>query len=64
MHLKLRDQQLKTIMYIYRLLYENLMVTTNQKSIISIHSKEKKEYNITLKTFIKSQEKKTKEERE
>ena len=51
-------------MYIYRLLYENLMVTTNQKSIISIHSKEKKEYNITLKTFIKSQEKKTKEERE
>ena len=32
MHLKLRDQQLKTILYIYRLLHQNLMVTTNQKS--------------------------------
>ena len=30
MHLKLKDQQFKTILYIYRLLYQNLMVTTNQ----------------------------------
>ena len=28
MQLKLRDQQPKTIMYTYRLLYQNLMVTT------------------------------------
>ena len=32
MHVKLRDQQLKTIMCIYRLLYKNFMVTTNQNS--------------------------------
>ena len=29
MHLKLKDQQLNTILLIYRLLYEILMVTTN-----------------------------------
>ena len=29
MHLKLRDQQLKTILYIYRLLYQNLMGGTS-----------------------------------
>ena len=43
MHLKLRDWQLKTILYIYRLLYKNYMVTTNQKSSIDIHTKKKKE---------------------
>ena len=45
MHLKLKDQQLKTIMYIsmYRLLYQNLVVTANQKSIIDIHTKKKNE---------------------
>ena len=30
MHLKLKDEQLKVITYIYRLLYKDLMVTTNQ----------------------------------
>ena len=29
MHLKLKDQQLKKILFIYRLLYEILMVTAN-----------------------------------
>ena len=29
MHLKLKDQQLRIIFYIYRLLYQNLMVTAN-----------------------------------
>ena len=43
MHLKLRDQQLKTIVYRYRLLYQNLMVTTNQKSTINTHAKKKKQ---------------------
>ena len=43
MHLRLRDQQLKTIIYIYRLLYKYLMVTINQKSTTGIHTKRKKE---------------------
>ena len=34
MHLQLRDQQLKTISYIYRLLYQDFRVTANQKSTI------------------------------
>ena len=29
MHLKLKDQQRKTILFLYRLLYQNLMVTAN-----------------------------------
>ena len=43
MHLKLRGQQLKTKLYIYRLLYQNLIVTTNQKSTIDRHAKKKKQ---------------------
>ena len=58
MHLKLRDQQLKTIMYLYRLLYQNLMATANQKSTIDIHKKRKRNSNTTLKIVIKSQENK------
>ena len=38
MHLKLKDQQLKTILFIYRLLYQNLMITANQKSVIDTHT--------------------------
>ena len=38
-HLKLRDHQLKTITYIYRLV--KVMVTANQKSIIDIHTNKK-----------------------
>ena len=53
MHLKLRDQQL---------LYQNLMVTTNQKSTIDTHTKKKKESKHNTKAVIKSQEKRTKEE--
>ena len=43
MYLKLIDQELKTIMYLYRLLYKDLMLTANQKSVIDIHMKKKKE---------------------
>ena len=43
MHLKLKDQQPKMILFIYRLLYQNPMVTTNQKSTIDTHTKKKKE---------------------
>ena len=39
----------------HRLPYINVMVTTNQKSIIDTHTKRKK--NITLETTIKSQRK-------
>lgn len=37
-------------MYIYRLLYKNLMLTANQKSIINIHTKKKRNLNIALKS--------------
>ena len=43
MHLKLRNQQLKAIMHIYSLLYINLIVMTNQKSIEDTHTENKKE---------------------
>ena len=43
MHLKLKKTAFKTILYIYRLLYQNLMVTTNQKSTIDTHTQKKKE---------------------
>ena len=43
MHFQLRDQQLKTILYTYRLLYQNFMVTTNQKSAIDTHTQKKKQ---------------------
>ena len=43
MHLKLGDQQLKTILYIYRLSYQVLIVKANQKHKIDIHTKKKKE---------------------
>ena len=61
MHLKLKDQQLKTILFIYRLLYQNLMITANQKSVIDTHThthKHKSNPNTTLKIVIKSQGKK------
>ena len=40
MHLKTRDQQLKIIVYTQRLLYQNHIVTANQKSIIEKKKKE------------------------
>ena len=42
MHLKGRYQQLRAIMYTYRLLYKILMVTTDQSSTINTHTKKKK----------------------
>ena len=42
MNFKLRDQKIKTILYIYRLLNQNFMITANQKSTIDIHTKKKK----------------------
>ena len=54
MHLKWRDQPLKTITLIYTLLYENLMVTANPNWILDIHAKKKKQSIRTLKIVIKS----------
>ena len=62
MHWKLRDKQLKTILCTYRLLYQNLMGTTNQKSTKDTHRKRKENPKTTLKLVIKSQEKRTKQE--
>ena len=39
MYLQLRDQQFKTISYIYRLLYQNFRITANQKSTIETQTK-------------------------
>ena len=60
MYLKLKHQQPKTIMYIYRLLYQYLMITAKQKSIIDIHTEKKKEskYNTNGSHQITREEKK------
>ena len=63
MHLKLRDQKVKTlIIYIYKMLHQNLMVTTNQKSTVVITQISKRNLNTTLQKVIKSQEERKKEE--
>ena len=41
MNLQLREQQLKTISYTYRLLYQNFRITANQKSTIDIEINKK-----------------------
>ena len=66
-HLKLKDQQLKMIMYIQRLLYQKLLVTTNQKSVIlnRYTKKRKRNPNTALKIVIitRAENKKGKEEK-
>ena len=62
MHLKLEDQKFKTILFIYKLLYQNLMVTANWEYTIDTHTKKKKNLNTMLKLVNRSQEKRTKEE--
>ena len=57
MHLKLKDQQLKRIFFIYRLLYQYIMVTANQKSTMDTHThsqKEKKEKKKNISLLPKS----------
>ena len=56
MHLKLRGWQLNLIhIYIYRLLYQNLMVIASQKLIRYTLTKRKSNPNPTPKIFIRSQ---------
>ena len=42
MNLQLREQQLKTISYTYRLLHQNFRINANQKSTIDTHTKKEK----------------------
>ena len=49
MHLQLRDQQLKTISYIYGLLYQNFRITANQKSTIDTQTNKKNQLKYNTK---------------
>ena len=49
MHLQLRDQQLKTISYIYRLLHQNFRINTNQKSTIDTQTNKKNQLKYNTK---------------
>ena len=60
LHLKLRDEQLKTIMRMHRLQYKSLMVASNQKSSIDVHTKKKKELKHNTEIVLKAQEKRKK----
>ena len=60
MNLQGREQQLKTISYTYRLLYQNFRITANQKS--TTDTQRKINSNTTLKRVIKAGEARTREE--
>ena len=49
MYFQWRDWQLKTILYLYRLLYQNFRVTANQKSTIDTHTYKKKKLKYNTK---------------
>ena len=49
MYFQLRYQQLKTIIYIYRLLYQNLRATANQKSTIDAQKNKKNQLKYNTK---------------
>ena len=49
MHLQLRVQQLETILCIYRLLYQNVRVTANQKSTIDTQTNKKNQLKYNTK---------------
>ena len=49
MHLQLREQQPRTISYTYRLLYQNLRKTANQKSAIDTQTNKKNQLKYNTK---------------
>ena len=49
MHLQLRNQQLKTILCIYRLLYQNFRITVNQKSTSDTQTNKKNQLKYNTK---------------
>ena len=58
MHMQVRDQQLKTISYIYIGSYQNFRITANQKSTIDTQIR-KINSNTTLKIVIIPEEERT-----
>ena len=62
MHLKLKERQSKTILYIYRLLYQNLMRAANQNLKQTNILKKKKQTKYNTKYSQQITKKKTKEE--
>ena len=53
MYLKWKDQQLNTILFIYRLLYQSFIVTADWKSTIDTRKKKESKHNTKV---IKSRE--------
>ena len=49
MNLQLREQQLKTISYTYRLLYQNFRITANQNSAIDTQTNKKNQLKYNSK---------------
>ena len=49
MNLQLREPQLKTILYTYRLLYQNFRITANQKSTIDTQTNKKNQFKYNTK---------------
>ena len=49
MYLQLRNQQLKTNLYVFRLLYQNFRVTANQKSTIDTKTNKKNQLKYNTK---------------
>ena len=49
MKLQLREQQLKTISYVYKLLYQNFRKTANQKSTIDTQTNKKNQCKYNTK---------------
>ena len=49
MHLQLRDKQLRTILYLYRLLFQNFRITANQKSTIDTQTNKKNQLKYNTK---------------
>ena len=58
MHFQLRDQQLKTISYTYRISYQNFRINANKKSTVDTQIR-KINSNTTLKTVIQPEEERT-----
>ena len=65
MHLQLREQQLKTISYTYRILYQNFRITAIQKSTIDAQTNKKDQlkYNSKDSHQTRRGEKKRREEK-
>ena len=63
MHLKLREEQPKIITYLFRLLYQDLMRTTDQKITMDTNIKRRKLIKHSNNENQQTQQKRTKEER-